>query len=255
MSWHICRRVYVLAWSLCLWCHCWCDSWIFSPSSTPQKAGHGAVGKKAGILLVLPRVQLKARPEPSLSLMCLSDSENFLAIAFFPVSNNPFVFTHFLPEMSCFLFAWQISLWTSREGDLCTFFWGLFHPSLPALSIWNGFWLLQSSLVLALAPPSALSSSAHGERSSTLGGFASHWHSMEQPHSSGGMDQELPPNCQIIVQHRTESAAKFVFSQRIRKDWVFCAPSLHSRGCDLELEVKLPVYFCSHASFTARTAV
>lgn len=57
------------------------------------------------LIIVIIGVQLKARPEPSLSLMCLSDSENLLAIAFFPVSNNPIVFTHFLPEMSRFLFA------------------------------------------------------------------------------------------------------------------------------------------------------
>lgn len=64
------------------------------------------MGKEAGVLLVLQTVQLKTRPEPSLSLMWLSDRKNFLVTAFFPVSNNPFVFTHFLPEMNCFLFAW-----------------------------------------------------------------------------------------------------------------------------------------------------
>lgn len=39
-------------------------------------------------------------------------------------------------------------------------------------------------------------------------------------------------------------AAKIVIARRIRKDWVFCALSLCSHGCDLELEVKFPVYFC-----------
>lgn len=162
------RHVCVLAWSLCLRSHCWGDSWLFSPSAIRQKVGHSEVGKEAGILLVLPAVQLKARLESLLSLLCLSDSENFPAIAFFPVSNNPFVFTHFLPEMSCSLFAWQISLWTARESALCPFLWGLFHHLLPDLSIWNGFWLLLSSVVLALASPSVLSSSACGETCSSL---------------------------------------------------------------------------------------
>lgn len=201
------RHVCVLAWSLCLRSHCWGDSWLFSPSTIRQKVGHSEVRKEAGILLVLPAVQLKARLESLLSLLCLSDSENFPAIAFFPVSNNPFVFAHFLPEMSCFLFAWQISLWTARESALCPFLWGLFHHLLPDLSIWNGFWLLLSSVVLALASPSVLSSSACGGRAAVSGlcwGFASQWHGVEQPHSSGGMNQELSPDCQIIVQHGTE---------------------------------------------------
>lgn len=162
------RHVCVLAWSFYLRSHCWGDSWLFSPSVIRQKVGHSAVGKEAGILLVLPTVQLKTSPEPSLSLLCLSDSKNFPAIAFFPESNNPFVFTHFLPEMNCFLFAWQISLWTARDGALCTFLWDLFHHLLPDLSNWNGFWLLLSSVVLALASPSVLSSSACGERCSSL---------------------------------------------------------------------------------------
>lgn len=66
-----------------------------------QKVGCGAVGKEAGILLMLPGVQLKTGPEPSLSLIVKTS----LQLPFFPVSNNPFVFTHSLPEMSCFLFA------------------------------------------------------------------------------------------------------------------------------------------------------
>lgn len=196
---HIHRHVYVLAWSLCLRWHCWGDSWLFSPSVARQKVGCGAVGKEAGILLMLPGVQLKTGPEPSLSLIVKTS----LQLPFFPVSNNPFVFTHSLPEMSCFLFAWQTSLWPAREGALCTSLWGLFHHLLPSFSIWNGFWLLLSSVVPALAPPSVLSSSACEETSSSLRAVLGLCQPVTQP-GAGGMNQELTPNCQISVQHRTE---------------------------------------------------
>lgn len=57
--------------------------------SSGRRLATAPVGKEAGVLLVLQTVQLKTRPEPSLSLMWLSESKNFLATAFFPVSNNP----------------------------------------------------------------------------------------------------------------------------------------------------------------------
>lgn len=41
-----------------------------------------------------------------------------------------------------------------------------------------------------------------------------------------------------------KDVAEIVFTQRLRKDWVFCTPSLYSHGCGLELEVELPVCFC-----------
>lgn len=90
----MCVYVYLCVYIYTHTCMSWHEVYLLSPSaevihdysvlwSSSRKFATVPVGKEAGVLLVLQTVQLKTRPEPSVSLMWLSDSKNFLATAFF----------------------------------------------------------------------------------------------------------------------------------------------------------------------------
>lgn len=90
----MCVYVYLCVYIYTHMCMSWHEVYLLSPSaevihdysvlwSSSRKFATVPVGKEAGVLLVLQTVQLKTRPEPSVSLMWLSDSKNFLATAFF----------------------------------------------------------------------------------------------------------------------------------------------------------------------------
>lgn len=191
----------------------------------------------------------KSSAKNQTGVIAISDSENFLAIAFFPVSNNPFVFTHFLPEMSRFPFARQISLWTTREGALCTFSWGLFHPFLPDFFPSEaGFGSCCHLLLLALAPPSVPSSFCpwgDEQRSRGCAGAlpasVTTWSSLIPREE---WTRSPPQIVSLLYGAEPRDVAKIVLAQRARKERVLCARGLYSGGRGLELEVKFPVCFC-----------
>lgn len=123
--------------------------------------------------------------------------------------------------MSWFLFAWQISHWAMRGGALCTFLWGWFHNLLPDLSMWEGFWLLLPFVVLALAPPSVLSSSACGETSSSLGAVLGLCQPLTQRGAASFLRRKEPgAYCKLpdyCTAQKLRDAPKIVFTQHVRK--------------------------------------
>lgn len=130
---------------------------MFSPLVFRQKAHHTAGGKGSWNFICITGSSAKNG-----TLCCLWSGYPITKTWFqlpFPVSNNFFSFIHFLPEMKCFCICMiNVPLNLEQRCPLHILMF-LLHYLTPHLSIWNEFWLILSSVFLALASPSVFCSS------------------------------------------------------------------------------------------------
>lgn len=139
---HVCHEIKFICWML-----------LLRSFMIVQSFGHQAEGwlqcqweSRLEIVLVLQTGQLKTRLEQLLSLMWLSDSKNFLATAFFPVSNNSppprFFCPHSFPSWNELFSICMINLSLNWDGR-CSL-----HILMGFISLFN-FWFFHLKWVLA----------------------------------------------------------------------------------------------------------